>query len=161
MAFKVIETQEEFDAAIQKRLEQKDREVAERYKEYTSPDDLKAIKDSYEKKLQAAADKAAADAQKIADHDKVVADLTHRAAAAEGRLLKSQIANAHGIPLELSDRLVGDDADALNKDAEMLAQFMGPKAAPPMRSTEPGAKTGAAATTDAALMQVMGQLFQG
>ena len=50
--FKIIETQEDFDKAIQKRLAQKDKEQAEKYKEYMSPDDVTSLKSEYDKKLQ-------------------------------------------------------------------------------------------------------------
>ena len=52
--FKVIETQEEFDSAIQKRLAHKEREVSERFKGYLSPDDVKALTADYDGKLSKA-----------------------------------------------------------------------------------------------------------
>ena len=128
--FKVIETQEDFDAAIQKRLAQKEREVTARFDGYMSPDDVKALKDGYEKTI-------AENAGKIKDHDKTVADLTERATKAEKALLRQSIAASHGIPAELADRLVGDSKEDLEKDADALAAFIASKAAPPMRSTEP------------------------
>ena len=50
--FKVIETQEDFDKAIQKRLAQKDRELEEKFKDYLAPDKVSALKEEYEKKLE-------------------------------------------------------------------------------------------------------------
>lgn len=128
--FKTIETQEEFDAAIKKRLEQKDRELADRYKGYMSPDQVTAIKAEYEKTINDSA-------QKLADHDKTVADLTARATKAENTLLRHQVAAEKGIPIELSGRLVGETKEELEKDADSFATYIAPKNTPPMRSTEP------------------------
>ena len=47
--FKVIETQEQLDKIIQKRLAQKDRELADMYKEYLSPEKAAELKSEYEK----------------------------------------------------------------------------------------------------------------
>lgn len=128
--FKVIETQEDFDAAIQKRLAQKEREVAARYEGWMSPDDIAKMKGEYEKTI-------GDNAQKLADHDKTVADLTARATKAEHTLLRQQVASSRGIPIELADRLIGETKETLEKDADALASYLAPKSAPPMRSTEP------------------------
>lgn len=131
--FKAIETQEDFDNAIQKRLAQKEREVTARFDGYLSPDAVAAIKADYEKTI-------AEDKEKLSEHNKTVADLKERATKAEHTLLRQQVAASHGIPIELAERLVGDDKDALEKDADALAAYLAPKNAPPMRSTEPTIK---------------------
>lgn len=128
--FKPIETQEDFDAAIQKRLAQKEREVAARYEGWMSPDDVAKMKGEYEKTISDSA-------QKLADHDKTVADLTARATKAEHTLLRQQVAASKGIPIELAGRLVGETKETLEKDAESFAAYLSPKTAPPLRSTEP------------------------
>ena len=71
--FTPITTQEEFDKAIKERLARKEKELAETYKEYLSPDKASSLKEEYEKKL--------AEANKKLDE---VADK-----------LKSQIGRAH------------------------------------------------------------------
>lgn len=128
--FKVIETQEDFDAAIKKRLEQKEREVIARFEGWMSPDDVAKMKGDYEKSISDSA-------QKLADHDKTVADLTARATKAEHTLLRQQVAASKGIPIELAGRLVGETKETLEKDAESFAAYLSPKSAPPLRSTEP------------------------
>lgn len=137
--FKVIETQEDFDKAIQKRLEQKDRELAEKFKGWLSPDDVNALKAEHEKALNEVQEKLkkAQDAQ--GTHDAQVQELTQRAAQAESALLKSKIAHENGVPIELADRLVGVTAEELKADAEKIAGYLAPKSAPPLRSTEPSA----------------------
>lgn len=136
--FKIIETQEDFDKAIQKRLAQKDKEQAEKYKDYLSPDGVASLKGEYDKKLQELNDALAKANEKIAGNDKVVSELTTRATTAESDLLKSRIAHESGVPFELAGRLVGSNEEELKADAEKFASFLGPKSAPPLHSTDPG-----------------------
>ena len=128
--FVAIETQEDFDKAIQKRLAQKEREVSARFEGWLSPDDIAQMKSEFEKAIEDSA-------QKLAEHDKTVAELTARASKAEHTLLRQQVAAAKGIPIELAGRLVGETRETLEKDAESFAAYLSPKVAPPLRSTEP------------------------
>lgn len=137
--FKVIETQEEFDAAIQKRLSQKEREVTGQYKDFMSPEDVEQLKASFQKQIDDVNRELATAKETAAGHDQIVADLTARATKAEAALLKNQIANENGVPFELADRLIGSTAEELKADAIKMAGYLKPKSAPPMRSTEPQA----------------------
>lgn len=122
--FKAINTQEEFDAAVKDRL---DRQAAK----YADYDALKAAKKELDelkgKKLdeQLAALQAEYDKAKttLADHDKIVSDLTTRATTAEHKLKQREIAHAAGIPVELADRINGSTDEEMTKDAEMLAKY--------------------------------------
>lgn len=134
--FKVIETQEDFDKAIQKRLAQKDREMSERYKDYLSPDDVEKIKSEYETKMAKINEDLKAANEKIAGNDQIVSDLKNRAVTAEGDLLKSRIAYESGVPFELAGRLVGSNEEELKADAEKLASFLVPKSAPPLHTSD-------------------------
>ena len=149
--FKVIETQEEFDKAIKERLARKEKELAETYKEYLSPDKASSMKEEYEKKLAEANKRLDEVSEKLKSHDAIVSELTERATKAETSLMKSRIAHESGVPIELAERLVGSTEDELKKDAETLAAFMKPTSAPPARTTE----TPKANTTDAAMMQLL------
>ena len=155
--FKPIETQEEFDRAIQKRLAQKDAELAERYKGYLSPDDVKKLRGEYDSQLAQAQTDLEAMTKKVADHDQTVADLTARAVKAETSLLKGEVANKHGIPLELAGRLVGETKEDLEKDAESFASLMSPRTAPPLRSNDPS-QGSAGGNLESAYAAVLSQL---
>jgi len=155
--FKVIETQEDFDRAIQKRLEQKEREVEGRYKDYLAPDAVKKIREEYDGKLATAQADLQTLTTKQAAHDKEIADLTARAVKAETDLTKGKAASKHGIPMELAGRLVGDTPEDIEKDAESFAALMGSNRPPvPLRTNEPGATSGN--STDAAMMSLLSQL---
>ena len=139
--FKVIETQEDFDKAIQKRLAQKDRELEEKYKDYLSPDKVAELTATHKGEIDKLKDDLTKANEKIAGHDQIVSDLTKRATVAEGSLLRSKIAHEKGVPFELADRLVGSSEEELSADADKLASFLAPKSTPPLRSDEhaPGA----------------------
>lgn len=152
--FKVIETQEQFDAAIKERLERKDKELSD-FKEKTS-----AAEAEYKKRLDEANAQIRSLSEKIAGNDKVVSDLTARATAAEGALLKNRIAHEHGVPLELANRLVGETEEELTKDAESFAAFMAPASAPPLRSNTPAGIDNGSSSVDAAYTAVLASLNQ-
>lgn len=135
--FKVIETQEEFDKAIQKRLAQKDREAAEKYKDFLSPEEVAEIKTEYENRIKEATEQVKTVKESYASKDAEFKELTERAEKAEKSLLKNRIAHENGLPLELSARLIGDTEEELKADAESLAAFMKPQSAPPLMSFEP------------------------
>lgn len=132
--FTPIETQEDFDKAIKSRLAQKDRELAEKYKSYLSPEDAEAMKADFKKQLEDA-NKTVKDAQdKLKTFDSTVSELTKRAEAAESSLLKNKVANEYKLPLEFASRLIGSTEDELKKDAESLSELFKPSnpSAPPM-----------------------------
>jgi len=156
MAFKVIETQEAFDAAIKERIDR----VETKYKDFdtykAAAEELAKLKakdyDGEIQKLKASLDEAQ---KKIAGHDQVVTDLTARAKTAETALLKNRVAAKHHIPAELAERLTGDSEEELEKDAASLAKFVGASAPAPLKSTE-GNKAHNA--TDAAYASLLSQL---
>lgn len=137
--FKVIETQEEFDKAIKSRLAQKDRELAEQYKEYLSPEQAEELKADLKKQLDEANDLVAKAKATLAEKDKTVSELETRATKAESDLLKQKVAHANKLPLELAGRLIGTTEEELTKDAESLVELLKPTNTPPLRTSEQGA----------------------
>lgn len=139
--FTAITTQEEFDKAIQKRLAQKDRELAEQYREYLSPEKVEALKGDFLKQLNAANAKLKEAQEKISGFEKERTELQNRATIAETSLLKGKVASKHKIPLELAERLVGANEEELEKDAETFAGFMQPASAAPLRTNDPASSS--------------------
>lgn len=157
--FKAIETQEEFDAAIQKRLERKEREVQEKYKEYLSPDDVEKLKNDYVKQLEDKDSEMQKALEKYADTDRTVSELTKRAESAEKSLLQTKVANESKLPYELSDRIKGDSEEDMKKDAEMLASLIKPQTAAPGYSSTPQSIAGGTPTpSDAAYLGLLSDL---
>lgn len=155
--FKTIETQEEFDKMIQKRLEQKEREVSERFKDYLSPEEVAKIKSEFEGKIKSANDSLKAERDKSIEHSKVVSELEQRTKSAETKWLKGKVAMEKGLPFELADRLIGETEEELLKDAESVSSLLAPKNAPPMRTNEPQGNTPNNANAYAALLANLAQ----
>lgn len=157
--FKTIETQEELDKIIKSRLAQKDREVAESYKDYLSPEKAEALKADYEKKLEEA-NKNLKDAQdKLKTFDSTVSELTKRAETAEVSLMKNKVAIENKLPIELADRLIGANEEELKADAEKLSGILKPASAPPIHISNPtsGASTGTG-NIDAGMAELVAQI---
>lgn len=114
--FKIIDTQEAFDAAIKERLERQRKtvteEVTKKYEGWISPDE------------------AGKSAERIAGLEAQVADLTAKNTAAELGALRTRIAHETGLPFELAGRLVGEDEKSLRADAEALAKLTAPAPKP-------------------------------
>lgn len=118
--FKVIDSQEAFDAAIKARLDRNTRsvtdEVTKKFEGWTSPEDAKK-----------SADQIAALNEKLKAQEAAIADLTAKNSAYETASVKTKIAQEFGLPPELAERLSGANEDELKKDAEALAKIVAPK----------------------------------
>lgn len=159
--FKVIETQEEFDSAIQKRLAQKEREVTERFKGYLSPDDAVTLRNGYEEQLKAMQGDLDAANERISGFDSELSEWKTKASKAEHELLRGKVAAAKGLPFELSTRLVGTTKEELEADADTLASFVAPHAAPPLRTNAPAGNMDSAAAARNAFAEWFNQFNQG
>lgn len=154
--FKVIETQEEFDKAIQSRLKQKDRELADKYKDYLSPDDVTALKADFDKQLQDANKLVKETQDKLSTFDETVSNLTKRAEAAEKQVLKNRIAYENKLPIELSERLIGNTEEELKADAEKLSGIIKPNNAPPLYTGTQTSQSGN--TLEAGMAEVLASI---
>lgn len=131
MTFKAIETQEELDRIIQDRLQRE----RDKFSDY---DELKKTNQDYEKQIGSLQTEIDTSSQKIKTHDQVVADLNSKITGYETNSLKTRIALKHGLPIDLVDRLAGDDEASITADAEKLAGFVRQKqTVPPLKDTEP------------------------
>lgn len=105
--FTPITTQEEFDAAIGKRLERERKTISDQYGDYET---LKS---------------------KVADYEKQIGDLTASRDALQTQVkgyetnsVKMRIAHEIGIPFELAGRLSGETEEEIRKDATAIARFV-------------------------------------
>lgn len=132
--FKIIETQEQFDAAISERLK-RDREAqAKKYEGWTSPEELKKVTDDLNKKIKSLEDAAAETQKTIAEKDAEIA----KSAQYRTDLEKTRIALAAGLKIDYADRLRGETVEEWKKDAEVLAKdFATAHITAPLGSSEP------------------------
>ena len=129
--FKIIETQEELDAVIKARLSRE----REKYADY---EDLKKQLADFEVKettyQNTINDLKTRETELASQVESLNGDLTQTRL----QTAKQRIATEYGLPLDLADRLQGDDEDGFKADAEQLASYFTPKQpAPPLKSNEP------------------------
>ena len=130
MTFKAIETQEELDRIIQERLSREKGKLADYDKIKTRnavlETEVDALKSTIEETNNAAK-----------THEQTIADLNKQIAEKETVNLRTRIALQNGLPIDLADRLVGDDEESIKADAERLASFVSKKQTPPpLKNTE-------------------------
>ena len=76
--------------------------------------------------------------EKTKTFNSTISDLNAKIAGYETANLRTKIALKNGLPLDLADRLVGDDEESLSADAQRFAGYVNPAApVPPMKGTEP------------------------
>ena len=129
--FKIIETQEELDAVIKARLSRE----REKYADYEDLKkqlaDFEAKETTYQNTIN---DLKTRETELSSQVESLNGDLTKT----KLQTAKQRIATEFGLPLDLADRLQGDDEDGLKADAERLVSLLAPKQpTPPMKSNEP------------------------
>lgn len=127
--FKPIETQEELDGIIEKRLKRDREATAKRYEGWFSPEDhQRAISE---------ANKAFDDYKRVHESDEqTIADLTAKNKAYEMASVKSRIAHEVGLSYEWESRISGEDEESIRADAESLKKLVGKGFPIPTKSTE-------------------------
>ena len=124
--FKTIETQEQFDAAIQDRLKREAEKYAgfdEYKKKAESYDDLKAERDRFETTITELSKDIDGD-DKNPGYKKQSEELTGQVKSYKIHEMKAKVARNSGIPIELADRLSGKDEEELKKDAESMSKIL-------------------------------------
>lgn len=132
MAFEPINTQEEFDAAIQERLARE----AKKYEGYTSPDDLEKIRAEYDGKINELTGQIDTVNQQLTERDKSIEERDARIKGYETSSVKMRIAREAGLSYEAVDYIQGDDEESIKKSAESLKALIGSKPAAPLKDTE-------------------------
>ena len=129
--FKIIETQEELDAVIKARLSRE----REKYADYEDLKkqlaDFEAKETTYQNTIN---DLKTRETELASQVESLNGDLTKT----KLQTAKQRIATEYGLPLDLAERLQGDDEDGFKADAERLAiHFAQKQPTPPMKSNEP------------------------
>lgn len=126
--FKPIETQEELDTIIERRLSRE----RDKFADY---DDIK-------KKLQSEKEKNTA---LVSQHEKDKADLQKQLNESnakikdfEVRALRLKVATDSGLPLDLRDYLQGETEEELKASAEALGKYANKPQVSPLANLEPG-----------------------
>lgn len=129
--FKPIETQEELDSIISKRLERERKKLAENYADYEELKDYKSKSESQIADVTKALDEAN---QKLSSHDAEVEELNAKIKGYETKATKVRLAQEVGLDISLADRINGEDEESMRADAEILAKAF--KQPTPLASVE-------------------------
>lgn len=153
MSFKVIETQEELDQIIEGRLARQKEALEKQFADY---DQLKTRNEELEKEVGTLQTNINESNEKAKTFNTTISDLNAKIAGYETANLRTKIALKNGLPLDLADRLVGEDEESLNADAQRFAGFMTKPAAlvPPLKSLDESSYT----DEDADLKQMLQNL---
>lgn len=135
-----ITTQEQLDAiltektnnAVQARLSRE----AKKYESYTSPDDLKALQEKYDKQIAELNGALTEANEKASKYDADIAERDAKIKGYETASVKTRIAHEAGLPYELHSRLTGETEEEIRKDAENLAKLMKVNVSAPLAATE-------------------------
>lgn len=150
--FQKIETQEQLDALINEKIKQEREVIGKKYEGYISPEDYNKQIGDLNKELKEAK-------EKIAGHDKTIAEKDAKIKAYESRSLKSRIAHEIGLSYDAIDFISGDDEASIKKSAESLKALVGSSQTqvPPLADTEDNAGN----DKDAALRNTLKNLNKG
>lgn len=137
MEFTPIETQEQFDAMVKDRVERAKKSAAKEFE--TQLKDLEQLKESVTaKETEIGTLKA-----KITDleaekktNGESYQSMQKELSQVKLSALKQRIAIDAGIPLEMADRLNGEDEESIKEDAEKVKGFIGAKHVAPSFKTE-------------------------
>ena len=142
MEFTPIETQEQFDAMVKDRVERAKKSAAKEFE--TQLKDLEQLKESVTAKeteigtLKAKiTDLEAENKTSGESYQSMQKELSQVKLSA----LKQRIAIDAGIPLEMADRLNGEDEESIKEDAEKVKGFLGAKHVAPSFSNEDHAES--------------------
>ena len=141
MTFKTIETQEQFDEMVKDRMERvKEKAIKETRAEFSDYESMKQQIAELEEKVKATASEKDGAIKDLQDQLKQSAkekdDMAVKAKAYELQATKIKVANAMGLPIEMAERLSGDDEESITADAESLKGLFGQKNAVPLGSYE-------------------------
>ena len=119
MAFKIIETQEQFDEAIKERLERE----SKKYEGYMSPSDVAKLQEDYKKQLEDATKSTSDYTKQIEDLNKSILEKDNKISAYETNSVKMRVALTNGLPYEMASRLNGTTEEEIQADAEKLVKL--------------------------------------
>ena len=131
--FTVIETQEQFDAAIKDRLGREKAKFAEQLAGY---DETKAKLTDAEKQIADLTEALTAANEKISGFDEQIAERDSKISDYATRAAKTQIAHEMGLSFDAIDFLKGETEDDIRKSAESLKNLVGAQKVAPLASND-------------------------
>lgn len=132
--FQAITSQEQLDNVIGERLRRQKEQFEEKLQAYESlKEEHSKLQTELEQKNQFIEENKKETSMKTEDYENLEKELS----SLKLQQLKQKIAINNGIPLDLANRLSGEDEETLLEDAKTLSQFINSKPTPqPLKSVE-------------------------
>lgn len=134
--FKVIETQEQFDAAVAEEVKKARDAEAKKYEGWTSPADLEKMKTDHQTAIDQLNGSLTEANEKIANHAKDMAVKDSTIKKNEMELAKIKIAHETGLSYDAVQFLKGEDEAAIKESAESLKGLVGANNVPPLANVD-------------------------
>lgn len=131
--FTVIETQEQFDAAIKDRLGREKAKFAEQLAGY---DETKAKLSDAEKQIADLTEALTAANEKISGFDEQIAERDSKISDYAARAAKTQIAHEMGLAFDAIEFLKGNTEDEIRASAESLKNLVGAQKVAPLATSD-------------------------
>ena len=125
--FKPIETQEQLDGIIKDRIARAEKNAAKQYEGFTSPDDLKSLKDAHKKELDDLTAKYSAELDKFKDVEQQLKEKDDKIHQYEVSSVKNSVAREFELPFEAIEFLQGEDEKTIKESAEKLKSMTSSK----------------------------------
>lgn len=132
--FQAITSQEQLDNVIGERLRRQKEQFEEKIKEYEAlKEEHSKLQTELEQKNQFIEENKKETSMRTEDYENLEKELS----SLKLQQLKQKIAINNGIPLDLANRLSGDNEETLLEDAKTLSQFINSNPTPqPLKSVE-------------------------
>src|SRR5699024_3294780 len=137
------------DEAIDKIMKEHGKTVQELKPAKEELEGLQSEKSNLEQQLSELQETLQSNEEKLSNVD----ELEKQVKTYKLKNLKTNIANQVGIPLDLADRLNGENEEELKADAETFSEFVSKKQTLPMKPTEPQVND-----KDAGLKKMLGNI---
>lgn len=128
--FKAITSQEELDSIVKAR-------VAREREKYSDYEELKTKVADFESKEATYQSTIEGLKTEKTDLSSQLESVNSELNQTKLQSAKQRIATEFGLPLDLADRIQGDDEEEFKADAERLALYIKPAVTPPAKSNEP------------------------
>ena len=125
--FKVIETQEQLDGIIKDRLDRAEKQLRKSFDGYTSPEDLKTLKEAHKKELEDLTSKYTQELDKFKDVEQQLKEKDDKIHQYEVSSVKNSVARELELPFEAVEFLQGEDEKSIKESAEKLKAMTGAK----------------------------------
>lgn len=155
--FKIIETQEQFDAAITERIARAKEATRKEFEGFISPEQQKKAVEELGEKVKTLTEQLEAANGKYTESQGQIKERDAKIAKYEADSVKNRIANEMGLSYSAVSYLSGNTEEEIKKSAEGLKNIIGTYSTPPLADPEPDPAKGETAAYKKMLKNLKGE----